>query len=157
MFKLTLSALVASIAAAKDGSEFNGTNYISQSRSAKSNQIWSKITANTKSGSWHLQGALIVDEAPVFDTPGDEMPCYWNGCRNKTIHAQGSVAKVQWVSVGQHPYTGMFRGADAGYVRFSVAKPVDTKTPNLAPGMGVKLLRDGVDSANFVSMYSVDG
>lgn len=61
MFKLTLLALVASIAAAKDGSEFNGTNYISQSRSAKSDQIWSKITANTKSGSWHLAGALIVD------------------------------------------------------------------------------------------------
>lgn len=51
----------------------------------------------------------------------------------------------------------MFKGADSGYARLSVAKPVDTKTPNLAPGMGVKLLRDGVDSANFVCMFSVDG
>ena len=51
----------------------------------------------------------------------------------------------------------MFKGADTGYARLSVAKPPDTKTPNLAPGMGVKLLRDGQDSANFVCMYSVDG
>lgn len=51
----------------------------------------------------------------------------------------------------------MFKGADSGYARLSVAKPVDTRTPNLAPGMGVKLLRDGVDSANFVCMFSVDG
>jgi len=54
----------------------------------------------------------------------------------------------------------MFKGADAGFARFSVAKPVFTGTlpaANLAPGMGVKLLRDGADSANFVSMFSVDG
>jgi hypothetical protein len=51
----------------------------------------------------------------------------------------------------------MFKGADTGYARLSVAKTVDIKTPNLVPGMGVKLLRDGVDSANFVCMLSVDG
>ena len=51
----------------------------------------------------------------------------------------------------------MFKGADAGFARLSVAKPVDTETPNMAPGMGVKLLRDGHDSANFVCMFSVDG
>jgi len=49
----------------------------------------------------------------------------------------------------------MFRGGDKGYVRFSVAKPADTK--QLAPSMGLKLLRDGVDSANFVAMWSVNG
>ena len=51
----------------------------------------------------------------------------------------------------------MFKGSDSAFVRFSTAAPVDTKTPTLLPGMGVKLLRDGVDSANFVAMYSVDG
>lgn len=112
---------------------------------------------DTKSGSWHLLGALTVDQAPVFDTPGDELECGWTGCRNKTIHAQGNVAKIQWNSYGSHPYTGMFKGSDSGFARLSVAKPVDTKTPNLAPGMGVKLLRDGMDSANFVCMFSVDG
>jgi len=51
----------------------------------------------------------------------------------------------------------MFRQASHGFARLSVAKPVDTKTPNMAPGMGIKLLRDGMDSANFVCMFSVDG
>jgi hypothetical protein len=65
--------------------------------------------------------------------------------------------KIVWESTGKHPYTGMFKGADSGYIRMSVAKPVDLKTPNLAPGMGIKLLRDNVDSANFVAMFGVDG
>ena len=115
------------------------------------------MIADTNPGSWHLAGALIVSEAPVFDTLGDELECGWTGCRNKTIHAQGVVGKVKWENLGGHSYTGMFRGADTGYVRLSEAAPTDTKTPNLKPGMGVKLLRDGADSANFVAMYSVDG
>jgi len=49
----------------------------------------------------------------------------------------------------------MFRGADTGYARISVAKPVEKH--NIAPGMGIKLLRDGHDSANFVCSHSVDG
>lgn len=64
---------------------------------------------------------------------------------------------MKWVDYGSHSYTGMFTGSDYGYVRMSIAAPTDTKTPNLKPGMGVKLLRDGVDSANFVAMYGVDG
>ena len=150
-------ASIATAVSAKDGSDFNGTDYIALTRQQKSDKIWGKITENSDSGSWHLAGALVVDQAPVFDTPGDELACYWNGCRNKTIHAQGNVGKIEWKSVGSHPYTGMFKGADTGYARLSVAKPVDTKTPNMAPGMGVKLLRDGHDSANFVCMFSVDG
>lgn len=39
----------------------------------------------------------------------------------------------------------------------SSAKPADTKKNYLYPGMGVKFLRDGADSANFVAMYGVDG
>jgi len=79
------------------------------------------------------------------------------GCRNKTIHSKGNVGQIEWVNLGDHPYTGIFKGGDSGYVRFSVAAPVDIITPKLLPGMGVKFLRDGVDSANFVAMFSVDG
>ena len=157
MFKLTIAALAAALAAAKNGSEFNGESYFAQSRSQKADQIWAKVTESQKMGGTHYTGALIVDENEVFDTPGDELACYWNGCRNKTIHPQGLVAKVQWVDLGNHSYTGMFRGADTGFARLSLAAPIDTRSPNMRPGMGVKLLRDGVDSANFVCMYSVDG
>jgi hypothetical protein len=158
MFKLSLSlALVAIATAKKYGSTFNGTSYISQTRQQKSDMIWSEVTENTKSSGWHLAGMLIVDENPVFDTPGDELECKWNGCRNKTIHAQGSVAKVQWKSVGDHPYTGIFKGADTGFTRWGSANPQNVDSPSMTPGMGVKFLRDGVDSGNFVAMWSVDG
>ena len=158
MIKFGASALIAMTAAAKDGSEFNGDAYIAKSASDKSDQIWAKVTANTKSGDWHLAGALIVGQNEVFDTPGDELECGWTGCRNKTIHAVGNVGKFKWVDQGGHSYTGMFNGgSDFGFVRFSTGLFVNTNTPNMKPGMGVKLLRDGADSANFVSMFSVDG
>ena len=94
----------------------------------------------------------------VFDTKGDEFDCSWfYGCRDKTIHSVGNVGKVKWISTGDHTYTGIFKGADYGYIRLSSASRVNTKTPSMTPGMGVKFLRDGVDSANFVAMNSVDG
>ena len=157
MFKFGVSALIAAIVAAGDSEEFAGTDYLSLSRADKQTKIWDAVTADTKTGSWHLAQALIVSQDPVFDTPGDQLACPWTGCRPKTIHANGNVAKIEWVSTGRHPYTGMFKGSDAGFARLSVAKPVDTKTPNMAPGMGIKLLRDGMDSANFVCMFGVDG
>ena len=79
------------------------------------------------------------------------------GCRHKVTHAQGDVAKIQWEDLGGHSYTGMFKGADTGFVRLSVAKPVDTTTPSLGPSMGLKMLRDGVDSANMLAIYNIDG
>ena len=51
----------------------------------------------------------------------------------------------------------MFKGADTGFARLSTAGPVSTSSSFMIPGMGVKLLRDGIDSANFPAMYSVDG
>lgn len=39
----------------------------------------------------------------------------------------------------------------------SVASPPDPEVLNLRPGMGLKILRDGMDSANLVAMYSVAG
>lgn len=68
------------------------------------------------------------------------------------------MAKATWVSVGDHPYTGMFRsGGDAGYVRLSSIFQVDKERQHMSPGIGIKLLRDGVDSADLVATYSFDG
>ena len=43
------------------------------------------------------------------------------------------------------------------FSRLSLALEPDTEKLNTAPGMGLKFLRDGMDSANLVAMYSVDG
>ena len=157
MFKSFAAALFVAAVAAKTGKEFKGDDYISLSRQEKSDKIWGKVTENSKSGRWHFAQTLFVGQKEVFNTKGDEFDCGLTGCRNKTIHSVGNVGKVEWVDLGNHPYTGIFKGGDSGYVRMSSATPVDKKTPNMKPGMGVKFLRDGVDSANFVSMFGVDG
>lgn len=87
MFKFGVAALLSALTVAKDGSDFNDATYIGLSASAKSDKIWAKVAESQKIGGWHFAGTLVVDQAPVFDTPGDELECYWNGCRNKTIHA----------------------------------------------------------------------
>ena len=41
--------------------------------------------------------------------------------------------------------------------RLSIAKPAYTKTPNLVPSVGVKLLKDVADLAKLLWMFLVDG
>lgn len=88
---------------------------------------------------------------------------WWpNNIRTKYIHSVGVHGKVKFLSTGNHPYTGIFKGANYGIVRLSAAaKPevpgIVLMGQPLAPGMGLKFLRDGADSANLVAMYSVNG
>jgi len=58
-------------------------------------------------------------------------------------------------------YTGVFEGADYGFMRFSTgAQPDETKPAasqafgNFGPGFALKLLRDGVVSASMVTLTS---
>lgn len=159
MIRFCVMAHMSALAVTTDGSDFNGPDYIALSAQGKSDKIWAKVTESQVEGDTHLAMALVVDKGAVFDTPGDEFACGGIfGCRVKTVHSNGNVAKIQWLDQGGHSYTGMFKGADYGYVRMSAAVPPTTSSPTkMTPGMGVKLLRDGVDSANFVAMFSVEG
>lgn len=79
------------------------------------------------------------------------------GTRTKYIHSVGAVGKVKFVSEGNDDdYTGIFKGAEHGLIRLSSAAQPSASQP-LAPGFGLKFLRDGVDSANIVAMYGVEG
>ena len=97
---------------------------------------------------------------PTFNGKGDAMPpgeLY--GYRTKLVHAVGAVGKAEFVPSGSN-FSGMFSKADYGLVRLSSAAQPSTSWLNaqpLVPGMGLKWLRDGSDSANLVSMYSVEG
>ena len=88
-----------------------------------------------------------VDMTTPFDTLGDEFDC-----RNKTGHSFGTVAKVEWRDLGDHSFTGLFKGGDTGFARLSdLVAPckgcVDGKDFS-NPSIAVKLLRDGMDSGN---------
>lgn len=79
------------------------------------------------------------------------------GTRDKLIHTVGSMGLVTWTSTGDHPYTGLFKGSDKCFARMSLAGEPNTAKLNTAPGMGLKCVRDGMDSGNFVAMYATDG
>jgi len=121
------------------------------------------MATKDKSGTFpgiKLPGIFVESMNPTFTAKGDTMPSEMLGLstRKKYIHSVAAHGKVRFVSSGNHPFTGIFKGADHGIIRLSsAAEPTaDGKQP-LAPGMGLKFLRDGVDSANLVSMWSVNG
>lgn len=73
----------------------------------------------------------------------------------KHLHRRGSVAKVRIVPK-DHPYTGLFRGAECALLRLSLTYKV-TKRRAVAPGLALKILRDKVPSANIAALVSLDG
>ena len=122
MFKTFASICLASVVAAKKWPDAHGDDYIAKSASDKTDFLWEQITSDSSSGSWlHLAGVLVESMKPVFEAPGDDMPCYWDGCRNKDIHSVGTVSKVKLEAESGHPFTGIFQGADYGLIRHSTA------------------------------------
>ena len=94
-----------------------------------------------------------------FDHPGDTLKGLMQRARPKFIHSVGVTGHVKFIPNrnAQH-FTGLFReGGDYGIIRFSSANKPDKSSQPLAPGFGLKFLRDGIDSANLVAMLGVDG
>jgi len=130
--------------------------YESLSAAKKKTILLSKVNADKHGGKFPstvrvLTGIMGESVRLSFESSSDVFPEE----RTKYIHSVGVTGGIKFVSSGGHPYTGLFEGAEHGIVRFSSAK--QPGSGGIAPGMGVKFLRDGRPSANFVSMYSLDG
>jgi hypothetical protein len=140
---------------------FWSTTYLAQSASKKQADLWTQISSTVNQvGSWPNAAGMFTESMnTTFDAKGDAMPAgVVYGYRTKYIHAVGAVGKVKLVSSGKHPFTGIFKGADFGLVRLSSGnKPSLDGSAPLAPGMGLKFLKDGKDSSNLVAMFSVNG
>jgi hypothetical protein len=73
----------------------------------------------------------------------------------KYLHRRGSMAKVKIVSTSDR-YTGVFKGAECALLRLSLTyNPVGNKA--VAPGLALKVLRDGYRSANISALVAMDG
>jgi opacity protein-like surface antigen len=139
---------------------FSDAPYQAQTSQQKMDQLWKECTADQTPYGWYSAfslGRLFFESMkPSFDFYSDVLP---EG-RNKYIHSVGSVVQAELIPEGENPYTGMFKGVSNVLLRISLAKKPDYKSApkgNFVPGMGIKLLRDGVPSANLVAMLGVDG
>ena len=136
-----------------------GKEYLSLDREEKELILWNKIIADRTINQNLNLNFFDVDLSGVFDEFGDEFDC-----RHKTAHPQGNVGRAEWRNLGGHGYTGIFQGADTGFVRLSTVAPViapeerETDDQNvMVATMSLKFLRDGVDSANSLANQNLGG
>ena len=100
-----------------------------------------------------FQSLFDQDMNLSYDTVSDSMPLD----RKKVTHPVGVTGKIEFIAHPETPYTGIFRGAKHGIMRISETTKVTPEVAKTAPGHGVKFLRDGMYSANWVAMFSFDG
>ncbi len=90
--------------------------------------------------------------AVSFNLISDELPKN----RERLIHPNGAVAKVEWVADAGVNASGIFQTGAVGLVRLSLAgNPHATRS--YIPGMGLKLFIDGHPSVNLQVMHSLMG
>ena len=135
----------------------NGPDYIALPAATKLERIWENCAEDETSAAWlsklEVGGIMLESMCPTFNTEGDQLPLL----RRKYVHTVGTVGKVEWVDTGGHPYTGIFQGARQGIARFSFAKKPSPPALKTTPGMGLKFLRDGMDSANLLALFDIAG
>ena len=142
--------------------QWENENYLPLSAKNKQEILWEKIV-NTKHknlpefDSMEGPGAIkrVFGMATQYLThkvekPTDFAPAGWK----KYIHRRGVVAKVIYLSHGNHPFTGAFNGIPHALLRLSL-----TYHPkkSFAPGLALKVLRDGAPSANVSALYTLSG
>lgn len=154
------------IAAVLGQTQVSGPDYQALTAAEKQAIIWENALRTNSSNSWpgaKFYELFLEDMCVSFHTSGDEFPdsTRTGERRERYIHSVGSVGKVEFIPHhnGRYSkYSGIFkRGARHGIVRLSLALQPDPTVQKTIPGMGLKFLRDGQESANLFAMYSLAG
>jgi len=96
-------------------------------------------------------GLLSESVQTTFDDEWDVMPVG----RMKYIHSVGAVCPFVVRISGDSPFTGIFQpGESHGLIRLGSAAPI-AEGSGVTPGGGVKFLRSGQRSANFVILHTL--
>jgi len=128
-----------------------------QSHTLKREQLWQKITDSSvvdKSGpakdlAASVAGTLTESMITVFEDKREVMP---KG-RAKVIHSQGVVCQFKLAISSDSPFTGVLAPGDqAGLIRMGSATSLDGVAGQFFPGFGIKFLRSGVLSADWVAL-----
>lgn len=135
------------------------SNYETMSACEKQDILWSKIQSSVhkelpeyqKLGLFQLIGMGRQEVAIKGYHISDFAPQGWK----KFLHRRGAIAKIKVTPVSDK-YSGIFQGADCGLLRLSLTYKTAGSRP-VAPGLALKLLRDGTYSANISALVSLDG
>jgi hypothetical protein len=128
--------------------------------------VFGQITADRSPGPWPaafgwpisstLPGLFLESMKTSVELVSDEMP----KDRSKLIHSVGGAASVKFVWE-PNEYTGLFQGSDYGLLRAaSATEPSEGQgkaaiDSQFVPGIGIKMLRDGVPSGNVVFLHKL--
>lgn len=160
MKALTLSLVLLTTAVMAHERGHLPENYQSLSACQKQELLWKDIKLSehqdlpklSKFGLFQLIGMGVQALTKKAERNSDVSPKKWK----KYLHQRGSVAKVKFVPTENSPYTGIFQGSECGLLRMSITyRP--TKKRAFAPGLALKVLRDGKPSANISALYRLDG
>lgn len=86
----------------------------------------------------------------------------YNSGRKKVVHSQGVVGLVVWHSLGNHNYTGLFKGGGfqksklQGLIRLSEANFLVPEATGLTPTLAMKFPRNKIHSANILANTSFE-
>lgn len=136
-------------------------NYESLKACEKQNVLWQKIQETRVTelplpplrhfGFFQFLAMTRQELEIKGQTVSDFAPAGWK----KLIHSRGAVAKVK-LQIDDKYYSGVFAGAECALLRLSLTfKPGGSKA--VAPGLALKVLRDGTHSANISALYGIDG
>lgn len=133
------------------------------SHTKKMDAIWTQMTDDASvgkshsMGKWGYVGTMIgsvtgmVEESmrTTFDSNFEVL----TKKREKVIHKQGVHCKFELAVDKSSKFTGIFApGTSEGLIRMGSATPTGYK---MFPGLGIKFLRSGVRSANFVALSAM--
>jgi len=127
-----------------------------QDHATKSNQLWAKITdeeyvgksAEVTGFASTLKNILTESMITTFDDHMEVFP----PARKKVIHVQGVSCAFRLKTTSKQ-FTGILEeGQTTGVIRMGSAASLDKAGPGMFPGFGIKWLRSGVGSADFVAL-----
>lgn len=134
-------------------------NYEALKACEKQDVLWEKAQATVykelpeykKMGLPQLMGMGMQELQIKGNLHSDFAPDGWK----KYLHRRGALAKIKIIPMN-NVYSGIFQGAECGILRLSLTYKTAGDKP-VAPGLALKVLRDGTYSANVSALVSLEG
>jgi hypothetical protein len=136
-------------------------DFEAQSHQQKMDQLWARVidpSVEGQSAPAHLAAHTLhklVDYSMItpFEDNWEVLPAG----RERLIHSQGAVCQIDLKVDSHSPFTGVLApGTHPGMIRFGSAASLDEPLlPKIFPGFGIKFLRTGVRSADWVNLRTI--